>query len=1147
MAMNESKSSPPPARRGWLRKLGWLAGILVVLVVVAYFVLTSSAFLKAVVLPRVNSALNAQLAVAELGLSPFSQVMLRDVKVTPMDAEPLLSAGLVRVRYSLFALLGGKLIIEEATIESPVVTIVEHADGTSNLDPLLKQTGAKADKEKTEPASSAKSPIVDIKLVALKNATIRRIKETKAGRETAEISGLNITASNIKNAGSGKLDLSSGLTIENVAAGQTDTLQATLGGSFTFDLTADLKPSAVNGKATFAVQKAAGSFADAASLTASLDCQLTPTEVKQLALRFLKADATLAELRVSGPFDAAKSEGKLKVELTSLDRKLLNLFGATSGLDFGSTTVSAASDVELNKGGKEISLAGNLGLARFQVTRQGQTTPTLDLSCQFNLIANSEAQTATIKTLDILGKQNEQPLLRADLSSPMTIAWGNATSAVGDATLNLNLTSLNLADWRAFAADLAPAGLVNLKAKVLSQQAGKKLTFDLDGNIQNLGAKMGAQSISGADVTLTARGNGADLKQFKLDDFRLDLAQQGQSALNVSGNGAFDSATQDADLQVTVQAVLTRLLAMFPQPDAKFTGGTVTLKGRVAQKQTTQTATGQLALAGLNGSYGTYRFADFGSTTDLDIAMKEQQLEIRKASGELHEGAKPGGKFDISGNVNLGTKAGQLALKLVDLNQDGLRPFLESALGDKKLVSVSVNSSAAASFAANGDASVKGDFQLANLVVNDPKGSLPSTPLEAKAAVDASVAKSVAQIRQCQLTLTPTARAKNVLNLNGAVDFSKTNATTGNLKLASDSLDVTRYYDLFGDNTKTGETTAPTAPAPAPSDNKEPDPVKLPFRDFTFEAAIGRFYLREIDAQNVQLVAKLDGSRVLVKPAQLTLNGAPVSATADLDLSVPGYKYDVTFSANGIPVEPLANSFSPTYRGQAKGNLIASANMKGAGITGTNLRRTLNGNVSFSFTNANIQIVGPKLKKIASPIALVLGAPELLNSPLNFVNANLRAGNGNIEIPAFTAHSDAFMAESKGVIPIADVLTNSPLNQDVEVSLSRNLAQKLRFSNVPTNAAYMKLPTFVHLKGTLGSPEAKTDKAVIVALTASSIGGMVGGKAGGILEGVGAILGGKPAPAPAAPTAPATNNPPANVQQPNPVNDILNLFKKPKK
>ena len=1156
--MNATKlKSNPPKRGGWLRTLLWIGGILVVLLVVAYFAVGSGAFVKGIVLPRVAKALNADLTVGAAEFSPFSSLVLRDVKLTPKGAETLLTAGLVRARYGLFSIIGGKIAVEELTIESPTVTIVEGADGRSNLDPLLasQNSGAKAAAKPS--GKSSAPPSVNVKLVALKNATVRRTKNLKGGgRESVELSNVNLTLANLKNGATGKLDLSAAIAMDNTAPGNTGNLQAKLDGSFTFDLTQDLKPAKANGKATFTVEKAAGNFAELAALVATVDCDATPTEVKQLALSFTKSGEALGQVRVSGPFDAAKSEGKLNVAVLSLDRRVLNLAGAASGIDFGTTVINSTNVIELTKGGAVIAAAGQLDAARVRITRQGQTTPTLDLRCDYDVTTDRTAQSALLKVFNLTGTQDARPLLQAALSSPMTIAFGNASSAVGDAALNFNVTGLNLADWRAFATELAPAGSVNLKAKLLSQQGGKQLTFDLDGNVQKLAAKMGAQTIQDADVKITARGIGTDLKQFKLDDYRLEVAQQGQSALTISGSGTLDRVTQDADFQVLMQAGIVRLLAMFPQPDAKLTGGTVELKGRLTSKKASQSVTGKFALAGLKGSYGNYRFADFGSTMDLDVGMKDKQVEIRKASGELHEGATAGGKFDLSGSVNQTTKAGQLALKLVDFNQDGLRPFLESALGDKKLVSVSVNSTATANIAANGDAAVKADLQLANLVVSDPKGSLPATPLEAKMQVDAGVAKSVAQIRQCQLTLTPTARAKNVLQVTGSVDFSKTNAITGNLKLAGDSLDATRYYDLFGDNkAKPGETTTTTTANPTgASDNKEPEPVKLPFSNFTLEAAIGRFYLREVDAQNFQLVAKFDGGHVLLKPAQLTLNGAPITATADLDLSVPGFKYDVTFSANGVPVAPLANSFSEAYRGQAKGTLIANGNFKGAGITGRSLRQSLSGNANLNFTNANIQIVGPKMKAVMTPIAFVLGAPEVLRSPLDYLTATLRAGGGKIEVPAFVAHSESFRADSQGVIPIADVLNDSPLNQNIEVSLARNLANKLRFSNVPTNEPYMKLPTFVHLKGTLGSPDTKTDKLVILGLTTSNIGGAIGGDLGGKLGNLGSLLGGRTAPAPAPgtnppPAAGATNAPASNVQPKpqNPVGELLDLFKKPKK
>ena len=63
--------------------------------------------------------------------------------------------------------------------------------------------------------------------------------------------------------------------------------------------------------------------------------------------------------------------------------------------------------------------------------------------------------------------------------------------------------------------------------------------------------------------------------------------------------------------------------------------------------------------------------------------------------------------------------------------------------------------------------------------------------------VDASLNKQVADVRQFQITLTPTARATNQVQLSGQVDMSQTNAIQGNLKLVADSLDFTSYYDLF--------------------------------------------------------------------------------------------------------------------------------------------------------------------------------------------------------------------------------------------------------------------------------------------------------------------------------------------------------------
>ena len=65
----------------------WATAGAVVLAVVAYFVATSSAFFKAVVLPKVSAALHADVSVSDASISPFSKVELLDLKVTPAERE----------------------------------------------------------------------------------------------------------------------------------------------------------------------------------------------------------------------------------------------------------------------------------------------------------------------------------------------------------------------------------------------------------------------------------------------------------------------------------------------------------------------------------------------------------------------------------------------------------------------------------------------------------------------------------------------------------------------------------------------------------------------------------------------------------------------------------------------------------------------------------------------------------------------------------------------------------------------------------------------------------------------------------------------------------------------------------------------------
>jgi uncharacterized protein involved in outer membrane biogenesis len=244
-----STPSGTPALRRWLRRLGWAGGALIALLVIAYFVCTSSAFLKGVILPKVSDSLHARVTITDATISPFSQVRLRDLKVETVGTEPLVTAQEVRAQYKLWDILHGRIHVSEVALIKPTVTLVRNTNGTSNLDPIT-QADATAGKAKAstpptradKPASTAQVSI-DFGKIALQDATVRMIEQRPGGgRDRTEVSKVNITLESLKNGQTGKLTLGAEIALDKQAPppGTNASLQAKLDGSFDVALGADL-------------------------------------------------------------------------------------------------------------------------------------------------------------------------------------------------------------------------------------------------------------------------------------------------------------------------------------------------------------------------------------------------------------------------------------------------------------------------------------------------------------------------------------------------------------------------------------------------------------------------------------------------------------------------------------------------------------------------------------------------------------------------------------------------------------------------------------------------------------------------------------------------------------------------------------------
>ena len=1235
MANTLTAPAPVKKRRGWLRLLFGAAVILLILIVAVYFIVTSSAFLKSAVLPRVSQAIGAEVTVSDASIHPFSEIELSNLKVQAKDQPPLITAPAIRIRYHLWDVLHGNLRADEIALVSPTVALVENPDGSSNLDPLLKALQAKPSAAKPAPPAKPSKPSkpaqIDLRNFTLINATILKIQNHAGGqRDLLELTNVNLTLTNLQNGQTARLQLEAALRIANhppAAAGGS--LDAGIKGEFQFSLTPDLKPGTVTGNTHLDIASASGVFDDFSNFSAALDCDATPSEIRRLDLRFQKAAASLGELAVSGPLDLEKMEGQLQVKLQGIDRRLLNLAGAASGIDFDSTAINSTNEITLTKAGAVIAATGRFKADKFQVTRANQTTPPLDFSAEYSVTVDRTARTALLRGLTLAGTQEGRPLLAASLSQPMNLAWGSSSNNVGDSALELDVTNLNVADWRPFLGSAVSSGDVNLTMKLLSQQAGKQLGFDLNSQINNLAARVGSNQTFQASVNLQAQGQAADFNQFNLSKYQLQIIRQGQPLLTASGSGSYSLTNASADAQVELQTSLPGLCSAFPMPDASFSSGTVELNGRVTrkqntqtvtgkltlsdltgrfgsnsfskfgsmmdmdvsrtlehiqiqklngtltqggnaaanfevsgsydpadasadahlalqaslaalcrafpqpnancssgtvelngrvtQKQNTQTVTGKLTLSDLTGQFGNNSFSKFGSTMDVDVSRTPEQIQIHKLIGALTQAGNAGGSFNLTGSYDPAHQKAQLSAALSGFNQDGMRPFLEPLLAGKKLVSVAINGNASVQYDPNQSSVIKADLQVTNLVVHDPAGKIPATPLSAGLQIDTTLQKQSADIHRFQISLTPTKLAQNQIQLQGQVNLAQPKAIQGDLKLTADSLDLTSYYDLFAGGAKAGTpSSAPAQTAPVAAVSQEPPAKALPVQNFMVTANLARIYLHEVAITNFQTTVKLETNRVTIKPLQFSLNGAPVSAAGDVDLSVPGYKYNLTLNASQVPFAPLVNSFAPDRKGQLGGILTAHARVSGAGVINADWQKNLAGQFDIGATNLSLSVINAHSAILKSLIDVVTTIPQLVSNPetgiisifdrvtgrsgglvdelqkapIEVIAVRGQAGAGRVNVQQATVQSASFSAEAPGEIMWAPVLTNSTINFPVTISVSQAIAQQINLTaaNANTGATYVVLPQFLTMTGTLGDPRKEIKKSALVGLTLKSIG-----------------------------------------------------------
>lgn len=1101
-----TKTNPWPKRAVITGALG------LVLLMAAYFVISSSFFIRSFVLPMVESAMMAKVNVGKVSFSPLTGIELEDLDFAPADQETMVSAQRATVQYSLGDIIGGTIKLNQLHLTNPKVTIIEHADGSSNLTDWL---------DSLPPSPEAPLPKMDLNDLDVTGGTIiyRKMGANQEGSQV-EIAMTKAHVSRLGQDLSGSVNLDSLIRMVNLNTKTNEekellSTQIMLKGDL--DLNADLFPKKSSLTGSIEVRSSSPEYADLKGVGGALAFSIQPDSIDDASIRFTKDGQTAGSIELSGPMNFNNLEGELQLALTGLNRQFLNLAGAMAGLNFADTLINGTLTCSLTKGGSHIAISSVTTAKDFSVEMQGMALPKMDTELKIVAHYDADQESLLIREWSLNASNNNRAWLEGSIDKPVTLSWGLNRQNFQDSKFHLDLKQMDLVPWNSLLGGVVQQGELNGQLDVAFLQQGKRIQASVHSELTKANFTVNDQTLTNHRIKMDAG--------FTIQDFTRLLLEQGnvewqngseEIVASVAGSGGYHLEKPGMQLQIDAAGNLPILAAFLPMDGWIVENGNGKLSARVQQKEEGWSGDVQTALSGYTGHFAGLQFHQYSVDMGIDGSLQGEKLRLGNTQVTFREGNDLGGSIRFNGDMDLSTMKGNFKIESSEINRHALQPVLGvgSGEGPFKDLAMNLNGELDLDFAA--ESTFKGNVDVSNLQYKGGE-TKDMRKLMTELVWDLGWTADRLDIREGTLKFSPTAKAGNTLKLSGHLPLQPSLASKGVIKLSSASMDLTPYMDLLMAHAET----SPDAPVNPPQSNKqtpepvsqkaEPAPLDVPLGELDAQVDIEKLFMRELAVQAFKGRLLWQTNTLHLEPVSMRMNDAPVQAGMHMDFTKPDWGYDLSFDLQKVPVQPLTDTLDPANKGKVSGLLTAKGDWSGTGLVEPSLQQNLSGSMSVQYTDARIELVSPTIRLLMSPITALLRLPELMKAPITGLEANVTVQNQQLSLKETKVLSDAFQVHTGGDIPLANVLTNSVLNLPVEFHLERSIAKKSNLipSKAPEGTPFVKLPDFVRLQGTVGKPVTKTDKLVLSGLLMKSAAGLplnVGEGAVNALKGVGNFL-----------------------------------------
>lgn len=988
-----------------------------------------------------------------------------------------------------------------------------------------------------------------------------------------------------------KLTCSSPKRITSLSSAQLDVKNARAGGSMTFtlqtkfealspgdetlaargqihsdlvvDLNNDFRPVSAKGDATLdgLSGKFAGETLDGLSAVARVDLASVGSSsmLKEGRVSLMKNGTALASITAIGPLHFMEGhhgdvgvEAELDIQAGPVKSNVLNLYFADRKVDFQNTSLGYTGHLSLGKQGTALKAEGKLDASPFAFTSPalpaGAWKPA-QISADHSVEFDFTKKIATITRLSVDGSQQTKPLLKGNLSQPMTLTWNPAAaaSAAGDADFNLQIFSFDIAalapilglpaDWKASSA-IADGNL-----KVAARNQGKTLAIEGRLGLSNLALRTPNLALADGSILFDGKAGIEGLQSAKFEALTLKASEKGKPLGTATVSGSYDLSKSTGSGTIQFETPLPNILTIKPVANLVVFSGILSGKGEWKQEGAEQYAcNGKFTARDLTFNYGTIQYQKVEAAFDGNVDWRGAALKVEKSRLAVSLDGKPAGSWEGSLAYNSRTQDAQLTFKVRDCKETIFAPLFTAWAPDRKLRSIELTSDGEWK-RAKGAATLKATADVKKLLLQG--GTIQNTkPLNVAFSADLTGAPDgIYTIRDLSIDFDPTPSVKNVFLVTGTCrPFS--GPLLANLKLQGQALDLTTYYEQLFKPANPTTPTAPTAAAPAtpsaaamPATAAAAKPGPLP--DITLQLSADSVKVDRVTLSDVNATFRQKSGTVELYDGRLKIGKAPVTfklwpqATSP-DPTRPSYNFYA--DVKQLEIAPLADLLKPELQGQVLGWADADVTGTGTGFSMADLRQSLVGDAHLKARNARLERL-PTLRESLRQAGESLQSEDIAASTIVDLDASCHFASGKAHTDNLHMRGSAIEATLRGDIWLDHRIDlDMPAKIPPEVAKRSPMLRPLAVLSVgnPTpdpahpTAGWITLPGDGKLTGTWDAPKF----SIKLKITPESV-------IGTILN----ILGGDKKK-----DQPQDPQQPQQQQEDNPVGDLIdNLFKKKKK